>query len=133
DLQFSGAPALDARRPGGLSPPLGSGRPSRRSIARCCCGSSKMSCYGSSRRTRLPISAPGGSNEVVLGACPRINVIGSLNPALAYRFARPAGSRPLTSPGLCKGMVAPQHHGVLTRALSSPSTSLHHGLDRTQH
>src|SRR4029453_2361441 len=25
-----------------------------------------MSCYGSSRRTRSPISAPGGSNEVVL-------------------------------------------------------------------
>src|SRR4029450_4141925 len=59
-----------------------------------------------------------------LGACPRINVIGALNPALAYRFARPAGSRPLTSPGLCKGMVALQHHGVLTRALSSPSQGL---------
>ena len=48
---------LDARQYGGLFPPLGSAPRSRRSIARCCCGSSKMSCYGSSRPTRLPISA----------------------------------------------------------------------------
>jgi hypothetical protein len=66
-LQFSGAPALAARHLGGLFPPLESGRPSPRSIARCCCGSSKTSCYGSSPPTRSPISAPGRSNEVVLG------------------------------------------------------------------
>src|SRR5262249_37500582 len=66
-LQFSGMPALDARRPGGLFPPLESAPPSQQSIARCSCGSSRMSCYGLSRPTKLPISAPGGSNEVVLG------------------------------------------------------------------
>ena len=51
--------------PAGFSP-SGSVRRSQRSIARCSCGSSKMSCCGSSRPTRSPISAPGGSNEVVL-------------------------------------------------------------------
>src|SRR5262249_31709618 len=66
-VELSGVPALDARQSGGLFPPLGSGRRFRRSTARCCCGSSKMSCYGSSRPTRSPIFAPGGSNEVVLG------------------------------------------------------------------
>src|SRR5207249_11076427 len=72
-LQFSGVPALDARRPGGLFPPPGNARLSRPSTARYSCGSSKMWCCGSSLPTRSPISAPGESNEVVLGACPRIN------------------------------------------------------------
>src|SRR5262249_570749 len=35
-------------------------------IARCSCGFSRMSCYGLSRPTKLPISVPDGSNEVVL-------------------------------------------------------------------
>src|SRR5262249_44948084 len=53
--------------PGGLFPPQGSARRCRRSTARCSYGSSRMSCYGSSRATRLPSSVPDGSNEVVLG------------------------------------------------------------------
>jgi len=40
---------------------LGSVRRSRPSTARCCCGCSKTSCYGSSQPTKLRISAPGGS------------------------------------------------------------------------
>ncbi len=47
-------------------PPLESVRRSQRSIARCSCGFSRMSCYGLSRPTKLPISVPDGSNEVVL-------------------------------------------------------------------
>ena len=42
-------------------PPSGSSRRSRRSIARYSHGSSKMSCCGAWRRTRLLISAPGGT------------------------------------------------------------------------
>ena len=52
--------------PAGFSP-SGSVRRSRRSIARCSCGSSKMWCYGLWRPIRLRTSAPGESNEVVLG------------------------------------------------------------------
>src|SRR5215813_1312428 len=65
-LQFFGASALAAHRPGGLFPPQASAPRSRRSIARCCCGCSKTSCSGSSRPTKLPTFVPGGSNEVVL-------------------------------------------------------------------
>jgi len=73
-LQFFGASALDAYRPGRLFPPQGSARRSRRSIARCCCGSSKTSCYGSSRPIKLRIFALYESTEVVLGGCPRITL-----------------------------------------------------------
>src|SRR5262249_43417124 len=65
-LQFFGASALAAHRPGGLFPPQASAPRSRRSIATCCCGFSKTSCSGSSRPTKLPTFVPGGSNEVVL-------------------------------------------------------------------
>src|SRR5215467_6290766 len=75
-LQFFGASALDAYRPGRLFPPQGSARRSRRSIARCCCGSSRMWCYGLSPPIKLLTFALCESNEVVLGACPRISIIG---------------------------------------------------------
>src|SRR5215831_10684705 len=65
-LQFFGASALDAYRLGGLFPPQGSAPRSRRSIARCSCGSSRMSCYGLSPPIKLLTSVPCGSNEVVL-------------------------------------------------------------------
>src|SRR5207249_11888423 len=47
--------------------PLESARRSPRSIARCLCGSSRMSCYGLARPTTFPISVLHGSTEVVLG------------------------------------------------------------------
>src|SRR5205085_9213465 len=70
-LQFFGASALDAYRPGGLFPPQGSARRSQRSIARCSCGSSKMWCYGLSPPIKLLTFALCESNEVVLGGCPK--------------------------------------------------------------
>src|SRR5437764_3629728 len=66
-LQFFGASALDAYRLGGLFPPQGSARRSRRSIARCSCGSSRMWCYGLSPPIKLLTFALCESNEVVLG------------------------------------------------------------------
>src|SRR6516162_8627722 len=113
-LELSGAPALDARRLGGLFPPLGSAGPSRRSTARSSCGSSKMSCCGSSRPTRSPIAAPGGSNEVVLGGCPRISVIDSLNPRLPCRVHTQMGGCP-GYPHLWHALAAPQCHDALHR------------------
>src|SRR5215468_3831154 len=65
-LQFFGASALDAYRPGGLFPPQGSARRSRRSIARYSCGFSKMWCYGLSQPIKLLTFALCESNEVVL-------------------------------------------------------------------
>src|SRR5437764_13029370 len=52
-LLFFGASALDAYRPGRLFPPQGSARRSRRSIARCCCGSFKPLCAGFSPLRKL--------------------------------------------------------------------------------
>jgi SRSO17 transposase len=46
--------------------PLGSAHHSLQSTARYSYGSSRMSCYGSWRRTGLPTSAPGRTNEVAL-------------------------------------------------------------------
>src|SRR5437763_15978180 len=66
--QFFGASALDAYRLGGLFPPQGSARRSRRSIARCSCGSSRMWCYGLSPPIKLLTFALCESNEVVLDA-----------------------------------------------------------------
>src|SRR5262245_19121862 len=77
---------METRHLGGLFPPRGSARPSRRSIARCWCGSSRMWCYGSWRLIRLPSSAPGGSNEVVLeqrSSIPATDLLAALAPALS--------------------------------------------------
>lgn len=60
------------------------------------------------------------AREFRLGACPRISVIGSLKPGLAYQLRAQMGPRPLTSSCLCKAMATPQRHGTLTRAISSP-------------
>src|SRR5262249_19687799 len=94
-LQFSGAPALDARQLGGLFPPLGSGRRSPASIPRGSVGSSRMWCYGLSPPIKLLTSAPGGSNEVVLGNCLRhaINKLPSKLVAIASPVRKALRSR----------------------------------------
>src|SRR5438445_5138106 len=51
-----------------------------------------------------------------------------LEPWVRMSIARPGGSRPVPSPCLGQALVAPQRHGALTMAISSPSTGRHTGL-----
>jgi hypothetical protein len=79
--------------------PLGSGRPSPRSIARRCRGSFKTSCYGLSRQTRAPIFTPGGSE--VCAFLTKLPLIESMSFFLQIRgetaMSSPRGGSPWTT------------------------------------
>ncbi len=58
-----------------------------------------------------------------LGGCPRISLVGSLHPSLAYRLCAGGDAALVASPWLCNAIAAPEGH-ALRRVIACPERGL---------